>query len=192
MLKNYKVEKVAEIISEYYSQKICNLLVVGCGNGIEAAILAIKLKANVIGIDIENRFDSIASNYASLKIGDAKSLKFEDNFFDFVYSNHVLEHIDDPVKALLEMRRVLKKGGGYWIGTPNKNRLIGYIGSKTTIKQKIIWNIKDYKMRLMGRFENKFGAHAGFSIRELECLLGRSFATVQNMTDVYYLKLYPK
>lgn len=44
----------------------------------------------------------------------------------------------------------------------------------------------------MGRFENKFGAHAGFSIRELECLLGRSFATVQNMTDVYYLKLYPK
>ncbi|MCA0933164.1 methyltransferase domain-containing protein [Lutimonas saemankumensis] len=42
---------------------------------------------------------------------DILNLPFEDNSFDFVLCNHVLEHIDDDQKAMKELFRVMKKGG---------------------------------------------------------------------------------
>ncbi len=39
------------------------------------------------------------------------NLPFEDNSFDLVFCNHVLEHIEDDHKAMTELFRVLKKGG---------------------------------------------------------------------------------
>ena len=191
ILSDYKTEKVAEIISENIPQNIGNILVVGCGTGLEAAILAQKLEADVVGIDIEDNFDSEAIKISSLEVGDAMSLRFPDSFFDFVYSYHALEHIDNPVIALKEMKRVLKDGGGYWIGTPNRNRLIGYIGSKNaTMGQKITWNISDWRAKLTGKFKNELGAHAGFSAPELELLLRSVFKNNLNVSDIYYMKIY--
>lgn len=186
-----KTEKVAKIILERTSSDISTLLVVGCGLGIEAAILAQKLKTSVVGIDLEAKFDVQAAQLAQLEHGDATALRFEDETFDFVYSYHALEHIDDPVKAIAEMKRVLKKGGGYWIGTPNKSRLVGYVGSKdATFKQKISWNIEDWKAKVAGRFENELGAHAGFSAQELESLIATAFSNPEEVSDLYYGRIY--
>jgi ubiquinone/menaquinone biosynthesis C-methylase UbiE len=108
-----------------------------------------------------------------------------------VYSYHALEHFDDPLKALKEMKRVLKEGGGYWIGAPNRDRLIGYVGSESaTIGQKIRWNVSDWKARLAGKFRNELGAHAGFTSRELESLLRDVFVEVKNVSDAYYMRIY--
>ena len=91
------------------------------------------------------------------------------------------------------MTRVLKDGGGYWVGTPNRNRLIGYIGSKTArMDQKIIWNLVDWKARLTGKFKNELGAHAGFSASELEFLLRSVFRNNINVSNEYYQKIYNK
>lgn len=191
ILSDHKTEIVAEIISEKIPHKIENILVVGCGSGLEAAILAQKCGADVVGIDLNDNFCSEASKYAKLELGDAMSLRFPDSYFDFIYSYHSLEHIDNPLIALKEMRRVLKDGGGYWIGTPNRNRLIGYIGSTSiTIIQKIRWNIYDWKARLTGKFKNELGAHAGFSATELEYLLKIVFKKTNNVSDLYYMKIY--
>ena len=38
-------------------------------------------------------------------------MNFENKSFDLVICNHVLEHIDDDIKALNEIFRVLKSGG---------------------------------------------------------------------------------
>ena len=38
-------------------------------------------------------------------------MNFEDQSFDLIICNHVLEHIDDDIKALNEIYRVLKSGG---------------------------------------------------------------------------------
>jgi ubiquinone/menaquinone biosynthesis C-methylase UbiE len=40
---------------------------------------------------------------------DAHHLPFRDEVFEEVYSHHVLEHLDDPTKALAEMIRVAKR-----------------------------------------------------------------------------------
>ena len=42
---------------------------------------------------------------------DICDLPFEDNTFDFILCNHVLEHIPDDTKAMQELFRVMKKGG---------------------------------------------------------------------------------
>jgi SAM-dependent methyltransferase len=42
---------------------------------------------------------------------DICNLPFEDNSFDVIFCNHVLEHIPDDTKAMQELYRVLKAGG---------------------------------------------------------------------------------
>ena len=42
---------------------------------------------------------------------DICNLPFEDNTYDLILCNHVLEHIPDDTKAMLELYRVLKPGG---------------------------------------------------------------------------------
>ena len=45
------------------------------------------------------------------KVIDITDIKFENNFFDFIICNHVLEHVKDDKKAMRELFRVLKSGG---------------------------------------------------------------------------------
>ncbi|MDG2475431.1 MAG: class I SAM-dependent methyltransferase [Flavobacteriaceae bacterium] len=52
----------------------------------------------------------INSPIADIK-GDLKSMEFEDESFDLIICNHVLEHIEDDRKALREIYRVLKNNG---------------------------------------------------------------------------------
>lgn len=52
----------------------------------------------------------IESPLAKVKM-DIHEIPFEDNSVDIIFCNHVLEHVDDDMRALSEMRRVLKPGG---------------------------------------------------------------------------------
>ena len=42
---------------------------------------------------------------------DICALPFEENTYDLILCNHVLEHIQDHIKAMEELYRILKKGG---------------------------------------------------------------------------------
>lgn len=192
-LRDTKTEVVARIIQREVNRDIKRLLVVGCGTGVEAAILAECLGAEVIGIDVEENFYSEAARKVVLQLGDATALEFADGSFDFVYSYHSLEHMNDPVRALEEMRRVLTSAGGYWIGTPNRQRFLGYLGSKdATFWEKLRWNLIDWKARLVGKFRNEFDAHAGFSAPELCGMLQGVFAETNNMSSVYFYEIYKR
>ena len=91
------------------------------------------------------------------------------------------------------MRRVLKPGGGWCIGTPNRSRLVGYLGSKdATFREKLLWNAADWKMRVRGKFRNEFGAHAGFTADELSADLASVFGRVVDITADYYNEIYPR
>ena len=52
----------------------------------------------------------IESPLAKVKM-DIHQIPFKENTFDVVLCNHVLEHVDDDIKALSEINRVLKPGG---------------------------------------------------------------------------------
>lgn len=54
---------------------------------------------------------------------DMLEMQFADQSFDVVIANHVLEHVDDDLKALSEIRRVLKPGGYAILQTPYSAKL---------------------------------------------------------------------
>lgn len=55
---------------------------------------------------------------------DMLEMPFEDQSADFVIASHVLEHVADDIKALTEIRRVLKIGGYGILQTPFSNKLL--------------------------------------------------------------------
>ena len=54
---------------------------------------------------------------------DILDLPFENESFDIIFCNHVLEHIEDDRKAMGELLRVMKKGGWGIVQVPMKNSL---------------------------------------------------------------------
>jgi ubiquinone/menaquinone biosynthesis C-methylase UbiE len=169
-----------------------NILVVGCGTGSEAGILARAFGACTIGIDIVSQFtfDHAGAAPAVLMQMDARALEFPDESFDLIYSFHALEHIPGPKDAVREMSRVLRPGGRYLIGTPNKSRILGYFAAAHPLSERVMMNVHDIGMRLRGRWTNELGAHAGFTERELTEMCWRAFGESQDVSEKYYSRLY--
>uniref|UniRef100_A0A832I3N6 Class I SAM-dependent methyltransferase n=1 Tax=Eiseniibacteriota bacterium TaxID=2212470 RepID=A0A832I3N6_UNCEI len=166
------------------------VLVVGCGDGTEAAHIAAEIGAAVVGLDLvvdpARRREGV-----HLLRADARRLPFRDGAFDALYCYHVLEHVPQPSRAVAEARRVLGGRGWAFFGTPNRSRLVGYLGGRATAWDKVRWNLADWGKRLAGRWSNEQGAHAGFSAAELRGLLGAAFRDVRDVSVRYYARKYP-
>jgi SAM-dependent methyltransferase len=95
------------------------LLDVGCGPGTITVDLARRVApGRVIGLDRAPEVLAQTRAHASeenaqieLSVGDVYQLPFSDSSFDVVHAHQVLQHLADPVRALVEMRRVLRQGG---------------------------------------------------------------------------------
>jgi SAM-dependent methyltransferase len=96
------------------------LLDCGCGVGsITRGLAEIVAPGEVIGVDIEPRQVDAAHRLAAesgtanlrFECADVARLPFPKSSFDAVFAHAVLEHIQDPLQAMKEVRRVLKTGG---------------------------------------------------------------------------------
>jgi len=62
---------------------------------------------------LKNRFDVVLTDFDPkldmIKKEDVQNLSFKDNTFDVVLCQEVLEHVQDPVKAIKELKRVCKR-----------------------------------------------------------------------------------
>jgi SAM-dependent methyltransferase len=162
-------------------------LVVGCGSGDEVVYIRQQFDTNgVLGVDIEANFSLLARAEGCVLWADAKHLPLASESFEFAASFHSLEHVGDPRAALDEVRRVLNPGGWFYVGVPNRARLVGYLGSfDATPWQKITWNFQDWWDRVRGRFHNESEAHAGFDRSELLQLLKPRFDQVEILTEEF-------
>jgi ubiquinone/menaquinone biosynthesis C-methylase UbiE len=195
MLQVIRVNK--RIIDDYYHpMPEDRLLVAGAGHGREAIIVAGEFRISTFGVDLNIVKIDIppASMPVSFQRQDISSLGYSDGAFSVIYCYHVLEHVDDHLKVLGELSRVLKTGGVLFIGFPNKHRLISYIGTsqKVTFLDRIKWNFQDYLYRLRGKFENKYGAHAGFSEKEFLASAAGHFSIVHTVRNQYMLCKYAR
>lgn len=112
------------------------LLDIACGQGFfleEAEKASTSLELH--GLD----FSAVALDFAKQRLArtrleqaSAYAMPYEDTYFDYIVNLGSLEHFDDPDKALLEMRRVLKPNGKAMIIVPNQY----YLGS--------IWKVAAY------------------------------------------------
>jgi ubiquinone/menaquinone biosynthesis C-methylase UbiE len=95
------------------------VLDVGCGPGtITVGLARYVSKGHVVGIDAaagvlaDARAEASRCGQAnvSFEVGDVNRLGFSDGTFDVVHAHQVLQHLRDPVAALIEMRRVCHRG----------------------------------------------------------------------------------
>lgn len=92
-------------------------------------------RARVVGADFsQNMLHEARKRFASLQIDwqacDANNLPYEDNTFESVTFGYLLRNVDDAVRVLREVRRVLKPGGRVvCLDTtpPDKNLLYPFI-----------------------------------------------------------------
>ena len=94
------------------------ILDVGCGTG--ANLLMLSKYGAAEGVDISE--DALAfcreRGLDQVRLGAAEELPFDDGIFDLVTAFDVVEHMDDDLAGLSEMRRVLRPGGRVLLFVP--------------------------------------------------------------------------
>lgn len=78
---------------------------------------------------------------------DICNLPFEDNTYDIIFCNHVLEHIPDDTKAIQELYRVLKKGGMGIFQIPQE------LDRETTFEDNSITDKKE-RAKIFGQYDH--------------------------------------
>jgi ubiquinone/menaquinone biosynthesis C-methylase UbiE/uncharacterized protein YbaR (Trm112 family) len=112
-----------ESIAGYEKHSGQLMLEVGCGQGLCTYRFA-ENGADVVALDLS--YDSIAlaqkrlrrkglSDNVDLVIGNAQSLPFRDDRFDFVYSFGVIHHSPDTSACVREISRVVKRGSPVFV-----------------------------------------------------------------------------
>jgi ubiquinone/menaquinone biosynthesis C-methylase UbiE len=104
------MEECLKVVEKLNLPEDAKILDLGCGEG---ELCSYFKKENVVGIDT-----CVSSIKTARKLYDkkfmvmsAENLSFEDNTFDYIFAINVLHHVHNPVLALDECYRVLRKGG---------------------------------------------------------------------------------
>jgi SAM-dependent methyltransferase len=84
-------------------------------------------------IELSHELERRTGETLDIVQGVAEELPYEDDFFDFVHSYSVMEHVDDPRRCFEEAYRVLKPGGGLLFSTtsaisPRQNEISLFVG----------------------------------------------------------------
>jgi SAM-dependent methyltransferase len=107
-----------------------DFLDVGCGAGHNLKLAKESKQCETHGIDPDpgahgvGRFDFDNTSVNNIVQGYAENLPYQDSLFDTVFCSHVLEHVNNEQKCLMEIKRVLKEDGIAIIGMPTATMAI--------------------------------------------------------------------
>lgn len=118
----------------------------------------------------------------TLAVPDAK-IPYPDESFNIVFSNNVLEHVNNPGNLFDEIYRILKPGGFFISKTPNKRYYVPAIARLTPHRFHEFINERRGRKR-QDTFPTvyrcntpeevqKFAAHSGFKVIDLQMWEGR-------------------
>ena len=94
------------------------VLDVGCGPGWLLSALD-EEQWDKHGVEIcEDAVDE-ARQHGKVLCGTLQEARYPEEMFDAVFCHHVIEHDPDPIDLIHEIRRVLKRGGGLILATPD-------------------------------------------------------------------------
>lgn len=101
---------------------------------------------------------------------DLHDIPLEDNKFDVVFCNHVLEHVDDAMQCMKELYRVMKPGGWGIMQVPqDMSRAETYEDASIVTpeeREKHFWQYDH--VRLFGRDYPEWLRKAGFEVEEYD------------------------
>jgi SAM-dependent methyltransferase len=98
--------------------KKLSILDVGCGTGANLEMLSEFGETSGVDVSAEAVSFCHGRGLKHVKIGAAEELPFNDHSFELVTALDVVEHLDDDVAGLREMRRVLRPDGRILLFVP--------------------------------------------------------------------------
>jgi 2-polyprenyl-3-methyl-5-hydroxy-6-metoxy-1,4-benzoquinol methylase len=108
------------IIKYLRSQKPGKILDLGCGMGWFMSVLSKNW--NKVGVDCSKFALKNASNFCYTILSDVLSYtKNCKEKYDYILMSHVIEHLDNPVLVIKNLKNLLKKNGQLILETPDFN-----------------------------------------------------------------------
>ena len=157
------LQVIQRYVESLQSGESVNILEIGCGTAIDSYYIAEQTKAKIWAIDVSPKSIKVAEKVGryfnhkiNLKIANAVKTDFENNFFDLIFSQGVIEHFRDPVPVMKEQIRLLRTDGYIIIDVPQKYNIY-------TLYRKLLTK--------MGRWPYEW--ERGYSITELRKLGNR-------------------
>lgn len=116
-----KAKKIIAVLEDFLSVTIENkkILDIGTGHGGIANYIA-SLNNKVISVDVKNSICLDTKQLFEQQIVENETLPFENESFDIILSNHIIEHVEEQKLHLSEIYRVLKPDGVCYFASPNR------------------------------------------------------------------------
>jgi len=128
------------------------ILDIGCSSG---QFISEMKELGLIPHGIEPiNFNSKVAKELNIK-KDLIGAKYNDDYFDIITLNHVLEHINNPNEILKEIKRILSPNGYLIIGVPNKHCLAYWIFGKNWYQLDVPRHLMTYSDKLLIKFLKK-------------------------------------
>jgi 2-polyprenyl-3-methyl-5-hydroxy-6-metoxy-1,4-benzoquinol methylase len=158
------------------------VLDIGCGFG-ESLGYHKARGCSVYGVEVDANILRVAEKYGfTVKSGHFDPSDYQENFFDYVTMDQVLEHVADPIDTLRGISRVLKRGGTLILSTPNVRGWGCFLFRKKSIN----WHIP-YHMHFFSRKSLRFAAEkAGLKVTKIKCITPSSWLFFQQLHILTY------
>lgn len=115
------------VVKEMIQEVSSRVLDIGCADGwLTTRMAQVLSEAGVIGLDVSPKMINHARKEhpeVDFICADAHEIPFLDGSFDLVICTETLEHVVDPLRVLLEIRRCLSPGGQAVISMDTGNSL---------------------------------------------------------------------
>src|SRR5437016_2730592 len=111
------IESFVDQVCRDIAKRRSRILDVGCGTGANLQMLANYGVAEGVDVSPEALEFCRARGLSKVKLGPAEALPFEDTSFDLVTGLDVVEHLDDDVAGVGDMRRGVRsccRGMRFW------------------------------------------------------------------------------
>lgn len=138
-------------------RKNCKLLDVGCGNG----SFLLKMRGcglNVEGVEFSDSGAKEARSHGlDVATGTLEQQKYPANSFDVITLNHVLEHVRDQKKTLIELAKILKTDGVIILAVPNSRSLAAVLFGKYWASLDVPRHLATHTPHTLGLLAKKAG-----------------------------------
>ncbi|MEA2622541.1 MAG: hypothetical protein QOH61_1451 [Chloroflexota bacterium] len=109
-----------QMVRQFVPLENARILDIGCGIGTYVRRFR-EFSDEVYGVDVEeDRVREASETLPNISLAPGENLPFPDGFFDVVFSNEVIEHVEDDRKTIAEAVRVTRPGGTIVIFAPNR------------------------------------------------------------------------